>query len=61
MSDKRTRFIPVKPDRRRLANIFQCVRCGGEINDGWSMKELDYNFCPWCGAEREDEEGEENE
>lgn len=54
-----TRFIPVNPDSRGYADLYKCERCECEINAGWYLKKLDYNFCPWCGAKAE--EDEENE
>lgn len=55
-----TRFIPVNPESRGYANLYQCEHCGCWIPAGYYMRVLDYNFCPWCGAKNEeDEEGEE--
>lgn len=59
MSDKKTRFIPVRPDIRGYANIYECEHCRCWTQTGYYVLELDYNFCPWCGAEVE--EDEENE
>lgn len=59
MVREKTRFIPVDPDEREYTDLFECEHCQCEINAGWYLKKLDYNFCPWCGAEVE--EAEENE
>lgn len=59
MTSEKTRFIPVKPDSWGYADLYKCERCGNRIYAGYHLLWLDYNFCPWCGAENEG--GEENE
>lgn len=59
MVREKTRFIPVNPDSSGYADLYKCERCGREIYAGYYLPWLDYNFCPWCGAENEG--GEEND
>lgn len=59
MTSEKTRFIPISPDDQGYADLYKCECCGCFINVTGRMQELYYNFCPCCGAEKE--EGEENE
>lgn len=63
MDDKKTRFIGLKRNSRGRTDAFRCEQCGCEIYVDWDVKELDYNYCPWCGAERQgcDKNNENNE
>lgn len=59
MTLENTRFIPINPDRRGNADIYKCEHCGCFLNVVGRMKELFYNFCPCCGAEKEEDEKNE--
>lgn len=59
MVREKTRFIPVRPDSCGYTDLYKCECCGRWVYAGYSLPMLDYNFCPWCGAEAE--EDEENE
>lgn len=47
------KFIPINVDSRGYADIFECSKCGGVITTSILTKELDYDFCPWCGGKDE--------
>ena len=47
------KFIPINADCRGYADIFGCTNCGGIITVSNVAKELDYDFCPWCGGKAE--------
>ena len=44
------KFIPLNADCRGYTDIFECSKCGGIITTSSVTKELDYDFCPWCGG-----------
>lgn len=51
-------WIPMSTDCRGYSESFKCSICGAYIYPRCLEKELDYNLCPYCGA---DMRGEENE
>ena len=44
-------WIPMSPDCRGYSESFKCSICGAYIYPRCLEKELDYNFCPYCGAD----------
>ena len=56
-TERHGHWIPVNPDVYG-AEQFECSVCGVYSGDGLCRKELDYEYCPNCGASM-DEEGEE--
>ena len=49
-------WIPMSTDCRGYSESFKCSICGAYIYPRYLEKELDYNFCPYCGADTGDEE-----
>lgn len=49
------KFIPINADCRGYADIFRCTNCGGIITVSSVEKELDYDFCPWCGGKADEQ------
>lgn len=49
------KFIPINADCRGYADIFGCTNCGGIITVSSVAKELDYDFCPWCGGKADEQ------
>ena len=49
------KFIPINADCRGYADIFGCTNCGGIITVSSVEKELDYDFCPWCGGKADEQ------
>ena len=47
------KFIPLNADCRGYTETFRCSKCGCDITASYVMKELDYDFCPWCGGKAE--------
>lgn len=47
------RFLPVNADCRGYTDTFRCSECGRPITASSVTKELDYDFCPWCGGKAE--------
>ncbi len=47
------KFLPINADSRGYTDIFECSKCGGIITTSSVTKELDYDFCPWCGGKAE--------
>lgn len=47
-------WIPVNPDVYG-AEYFECSVCGMYSRDGLFRKELDYEYCPNCGAKMDEE------
>ena len=52
----RGEWIPMSTDCRGYSESFKCSICGAYIYPRCLEKELDYNFCPYCGADMGDEE-----
>ena len=48
-------WIPVNPDVYG-AEQFECSVCGVYSGDGLCRKELDYEYCPNCGAKMDEVE-----
>lgn len=48
-------WIPVNPDVYG-AEYFECSVCGIYSRDGLFRKELDYEYCPNCGAKMDEVE-----
>jgi len=47
------RFIPENADIRGYTNTFRCSNCGEYIYTHHLVKDVDYEFCPWCGGKAE--------
>lgn len=47
---KPTEFIPFEPDCRGYTESFTCKNCRARIYTSYSVKELEFDFCPYCGA-----------
>ena len=50
-------FIPIDADGRGYTDTFECSHCHCWITYHIPTKDLDYNFCPQCGAKCSDETG----
>lgn len=48
-------FILLDKDIRGYGIQFQCSNCGAFIYTDHSVKDIDYNYCPYCGDKVEDE------
>ena len=44
---------PITTDNRGFTTEFECTNCNRVINIGLPDKDLDFNFCPYCGKEVE--------
>ena len=44
-------WIPMSTDCRGYSESFKCSICGAYIYPRCLEKELDYNLCPYCGAD----------
>lgn len=53
-------WIPIfccEGDKRRgMAKDYECSKCGRVVSDATYSHELDYEFCPHCGAEMDGKE-----
>ena len=48
---KQGEWIPMSTDCRGYSESFKCSICGAYIYPRYLEKELDYNLCPYCGAD----------
>lgn len=53
---KETELKPIGVDARGCTNVFECQTCKAVIYSGIYLKEkeLDYEFCPYCGRKIKD-------
>ena len=49
-------FKPVDPDNRGYTDVFECNNCHSLITTYDYPRMLDYNYCPYCGMECEENE-----
>lgn len=50
-------WMPYEPDKRGYTNGFTCSRCERIIASDHYCKMLDFDFCPYCGAYMDNDDG----
>jgi len=53
-AEKETELKPIGADVRGYTNVFECQMCRTAIYSGIYLKELDYEYCPYCGKKVKD-------
>ena len=48
-------------DKRGYTDTFKCEVCNRYITAPYAMKDIDYDFCPYCGEKVEEEKDGEQE
>lgn len=49
MDNEATKFIPLDADIRNYATKFICTNCSYKIVLSMPRKEIEFNYCPYCG------------
>lgn len=50
-------WIPYEPDKRGYTDGFTCSRCERVILSDHYCKMIDFDFCPYCGANMDNADG----
>ena len=50
-------WMPYEPDKRGYTDGFTCSRCERVILSDHYCKMIDFDYCPYCGAYMDNEEG----
>lgn len=48
---KKGRWLVCGRDQRGYADTWECSECGSLVQYAYRLKDIDYDFCPHCGAE----------